>query len=256
MFTKSGSFAALLGVAVIAAGSLAECGRDAGRSLARQLGPQLPNPQEGFGPVSEKELRVREDGGRDLELSAESTRVRTWGDAGALLDPVGRCGEGRRITILSQEPGMENFSTDAPFPARTRFVMRVACEGSLANEIPWASDMDWSDAHQAAWLHLKPHLGEMRDGTIPGVAINSALFSDGFGVKKYEAYNALLGAAMSQRFSECGGPVTLVDAVAVVKPSAPDASTTAQGTLMVGTLIDCGNEPRIVPTKPDVAPAS
>ena len=128
MFTKSGSFAALLGVAVIAAGSLAECGRDAGRSLARQLGPQLPNPQEGFGPVSEKELRVREDGGRDLELSAESTRVRTWGDAGALLDPVGRCGEGRRITILSQEPGMENFSTDAPFPTRTGGEGRIRAE--------------------------------------------------------------------------------------------------------------------------------
>ena len=229
---------ALLGVIIATGGSLNQCARDLGREWARSNPPPGMNVQEGFGPVSARHLGTRDDGGNDYELSVEATRPRNWGQAFAVLNASDRCGEGRSYLLLSSQPETENQDQSIELPAGTRFVQRVACEGRLPNEIAWTADMDANAAWDAASRHFQPAVLAAGEGVHPQFHVSLAPFFDRYGLRKYEAFNAALGAAMRRRQAACGGPVTLVDAVTVVAPMT-EGKANPNGTLIVGTHIEC-----------------
>lgn len=233
---------AALGLVIATAGSLNQCAKDLGRTLAEQHAPRPPNVQEGFGPVRVRELGLRDDGGREVEAEVVSTRPRSWGQAGVLLADRVACGEGRSHIVLDSHPRIEAPASSGDLPAGTRFTQRIACEGRLPNEIPWTEAMDHTDAWQAAHRHLWPRMKALGAGEYPQVAIQPVLYSDRFGQKKYEAFNAALGGMVRRRSGECGGPVVLVDAVTVVKSASiamPGTESPMYETLILGTHIDC-----------------
>lgn len=233
---------AILGLVIATAGSLDQCAKDLGRALAEQHAPRPPNVQEGFGQVRVRELGLRDDGGREVEAEVVSTRPRGWGQAGVLLADRVACGEGRSYTVLDSRPRIEVTEAGKDLPAGTRFTQRIACEGRLPNEIAWTEAMDHTDAWQAAHRHLLPRMQALGVGERPQFAIQPVMYSDRFGQKKYEAFNAALGAMVRRRSGECGGPVVLVDAVTVVKPAPPTDATSdtpMHETLILGTHIDC-----------------
>lgn len=155
------------------------------------------------------------------------------------------CALGRSHTSIPAEPWPSVVDPRLRYPAGTRFVSEIRCEGALPNEFSLPADT--TDA--AAQAAVEQHLADASDSKAQHV-VSRLSYNDKR--QKYHVFKEHLGNLTASMVERCKGQVVVHKIVvgAYPHPAPEQAPPLNDSTLVVGSDIRCASAPALAALQP------